>query len=200
MDDFWKSENNFLNNDKNYRDDIDNISDDFIEESTIFDNHIDTLYVNNQKFDLPDNYLIDILSTIIVDLSINYNCLYSTLNSNDIYNLFVFLFCNINLFSNLDLNELKYLDNILNNNITNIEDFNDYYIFNNNDDEFEEINFIHDKFKYKDILSFYNDNKDLILNSFNYTYYKFFNYIPDFKNDFNLTLWIYFTYIINESF
>jgi hypothetical protein len=197
MDDFWKSENNFLNNDKDY---IDNVSEDFIEESTIFDNHIDTLYVNNQKFDLPDNYLIDILSTIIVDLSINYNCLYSTLNSNDIYNLFVFLFCNINLFSNLDLNELKYLDNILNNNITNIEDFNDYYIFNNNDDEFEEINFIHDKFKYKDILSFYNDNKDLILNSFNYTYYKFFNYIPDFKNDFNLTLWIYFTYIINESF
>lgn len=197
MDDFWKSENNFLNNDKDY---IDNVSEDFIEESTIFDNHIDTLYVNNQKFDLPDNYLIDILSTIIVDLSINYNCLYSTLNSNDIYNLFVFLFCNINLFSNLDLNELKYLDNILNNNISNIEDFNDYYIFNNNDDEFEEINFIHDKFKYKDILSFYNDNKDLILNSFNYTYYKFFNYIPNFKNDFNLTLWIYFTYIINESF
>lgn len=197
MDDFWKSENNFLNNDKDY---IDNVSEDFIEESTIFDNHIDTLYVNNQKFDLPDNYLIDILSTIIVDLSINYNCLYSTLNSNDIYNLFVFLFCNINLFSNLDLNELKYLDNLLNNNITNIEDFKDYYIFNNNDDEFEEINFIHDKSKYKDILSFYNDNKDLILNSFNYTYYKFFNYIPDFKNDFNLTLWIYFTYIINESF
>ena len=117
MDDFWKSENNFLNNDKDY---IDNVSEDFIEESTIFDNHIDTLYVNNQKFDLPDNYLIDILSTIIVDLSINYNCLYSTLNSNDIYNLFVFLFCNINLFSNLDLNELKYLDNLLNNNITNI--------------------------------------------------------------------------------
>lgn len=200
MDDFWKSENNFLNNDKNYRDDIDNISDDFIEESTIFDNHIDTLYVNNQTFNLPDNYLIDILSTIIVDLSINYNYLYATLNSNDIYNLFVFLFCNINLFSNLDLNELKYLDNLLNNNITNIEDFKDYYIFNNNDDEFEEINFIHDKSKYKDILSFYNDNKDLILNSFNYTYYKFFNYIPDFKNDFNLTLWIYFTYIINESF
>lgn len=197
MDDFWKSENNFLNNDKDY---IDNVSEDFIEESTIFDNHIDTLYVNNQKFDLPDNYLIDILSTIIVDLSINYNCLYSTLNSNDIYNLFVFLFCNINLFSNLDLNELKYLDNLLNNNITNIEDFNDYYIFNNNDDEFEEINFIHDKSKYKDILSFYNDNKDLILNSFNYTYYKFFNYIPDFKNDFNLTLWIYFTCSINESF
>lgn len=197
MDDFWKSENNFLNNDKDY---IDNVSEDFTEESTIFDNHIDTLYVNNQKFDLPDNYLIDILSTIIVDLSINYNCLYSTLNSNDIYNLFVFLFCNINLFSNLDLNEVKYLDNLLNNNITNIEDFNDYYIFNNNDDEFEEINFINNKFKYKDILSFYNDNKDLILNSFNYTYYKFFNYIPDFKNDFNLTLWIYFTYIINESF
>ena len=197
MDDFWKSENNFLNNDKDY---IDNVSEDFTEESTIFDNHIDTLYVNNQKFDLPDNYLIDILSNIIVDLSINYNCLYSTLNSNDIYNLFVFLFCNINLFSNLDLNEVKYLDNLLNNNITNIEDFNDYYIFNNNDDEFEEINFINNKFKYKDILSFYNDNKDLILNSFNYTYYKFFNYIPDFKNDFNLTLWIYFTYIINESF
>lgn len=196
MDDFWKSENNFLNNDKDY---IDNVSEDFIEESTIFDNHIDTLYVNNQKFDLPDNYLIDILSTIIVDLSINYNCLYSTLNSNDIYNLFVFLFCNINLFSNLDLNELKYLDNILNNNINNIENLNDYYIFNNNDDEFEEINFINDKSKYKDILLFYNDNKNLILNSFNYTYYKFFNYIPDFKNDFNLTLWIYFTYIINES-
>jgi len=197
MDDFWKSENNFLNNDKDY---IDNVTDDFIEESTIFDNHIDTLYVNNQKFDLPDNYLIDILSTIIVDLSIYYNCLYSTLKSNDIYNLFVFLFCNINLFPNLNLNELKYLDNLLSNNINNIEDLNDYYIFNNNDDEFEEINFIHDKSKYKDILSFYNDNKDLILNSFNYTYYKFFNYIPNFKNDFNLTIWIYFTYIINESF
>lgn len=197
MDDFWKSENNFLNNDKDY---IDNVTDDFIEESTIFDNHIDTLYVNNQKFDLPDNYLIDILSTIIVHLSIYYNCLYSTLKSNDIYNLFVFLFCNINLFPNLNLNELKYLDNLLSNNINNIEDLNDYYIFNNNDDEFEEINFIHDKSKYKDILSFYNDNKDLILNSFNYTYYKFFNYIPNFKNDFNLTIWIYFTYIINESF
>lgn len=190
MDDFYKSENNLLENNKDY---YDNISDDFVEESIIFDNHIDTLHIDNKTFNLPDNYLIDTLSTIIVDLSINYNILYITLTSNDIYNLFVYLFCDINLFSNLDFNELNYLEYLLNNNITNIETLNDYYIFNNND-EFEEINFIHDNSKYKDILEFYNDNKSSLINSFNYTYYKFYNYIPEFKNNFNLTLWIYFSY------
>ena len=195
MDDFYKSENNLLENNKDY---YDNISDDYVEESIIFDNHIDTLHIDDKTFNLPDNYLIDTLSTIVVDLSVNYNILYITLKSNDIYHLFVYLFCDINLFSNLDFNELNYLEYLLNNNITNIEILNDYYIFNNND-EFEEINFIHDNSKYKDILEFYNDNKSSLINSFNYTYYKFFNYIPEFKNNFNLTLWIYFSYLLKNN-
>lgn len=195
MDDFYKSENNLLENNKDY---YDNISDDFVEESIIFDNHIDTLHIDNKTFNLPDNYLIDTLSTIVVDLSIHYNILYITLTSNDIYNLFVYLFCDINLFSNLDFNELNYLEYLLNNNINNIETLNDYYIFNNND-EFEEINFIHDNSKYNDILEFYNDNKSSLINSFNYTYYKFYNYIPGFKNNFNLTLWIYFSYLLKNN-
>ena len=81
MDDFYKSENNLLENNKDY---YDNISDDFVEESIIFDNHIDTLHIDNKTFNLPDNYLIDTLSTIVVDLSIHYNILYITLTSNDI--------------------------------------------------------------------------------------------------------------------
>ena len=67
---------------------LDLLTDEYIEESNILDNHLESICINNETFELPDNYLVDTLTNIIFDLKIeNYgNILFNNLTSLNIYN------------------------------------------------------------------------------------------------------------------
>lgn len=178
---------------------LDLLTEESVEESNILDNHLESICINNETFKLPDNYLVDTLTNIIFDLKIeNYgNILFNNLTSLNIYNLFVLLFCNINIGFKDNLLDTQLTKLIMNN--YNSKNDEDSYFISICIDDFEEINPVNgNKNKYIKQLDFYRENKGAIHSSYDYVKYKFLNYSSLFKNEFTLNVWINFVCYINE--